>query len=453
MFASQVSTALHPLTEHEAHEIGMEAYIYLYPLVTMELTRQQSTNSAPDQRPGYGPPNRFSHMRAFPDAAFRAVVRPNFDTLYSIAWLDLSSGPVVISVPDTHGRYYLLPMLDMWTDVFASPGQRTSGTQAAHFAIIPPGWNGALPSDVQRIVAPTPTTWIIGRTQTNGPSDYPAVHQIQDGYQITPLAQWGKPQQPSPPIEIDPRVDMTTPTVDQVNALAAPAFFTLGAKLMARHSPHLTDWSTLARLRRIGLEVGRPFDGQTLPASISHALESVPADALQAMRDKLPSLSPVVNGWQMDTDTMGVYGDFYLKRAIIALVGLGANQPEDAIYPLNVADAQGQPLNGDHNYVMRFAKDELPLVNAFWSVTMYDAEGFQVANVLNRFALGDRDSLVYNADGSLDLYLQHEHPGADKEANWLPAPRGPLGVTMRLYAPKPQALDGRWNPPSSTRIQ
>ena len=163
-------------------------------------------------------------------------------------------------------------------------------------------------------------------------------------------------------------------------------------------------------------------------------------------------MARVVNGWQMNTDSMGVYGNFYLKRAIVAMIGLGASQPQDAIYPLNVADADGQPLTGDNDYVLHFEKGELPPVEAFWSVTMYDAEGFQAANPINRFAIGDRDSLSYNNDDSLDLYLQHENPGPQRESNWLPAPRGPLGVTMRLYAPAPQALDGRWNPPPIQRV-
>ena len=155
----------------------------------------------------------------------------------------------------------------------------------------------------------------------------------------------------------------------------------------------------------------------------------------------------------MNTDTMGVYGDYYLKRAIIALVGFGANQPEDAIYPLTLLMRDGKPLLGQHKYVLHFSKEEIPPVNAFWSVTMYDEAGFQVANPLNRFAIGDRDALKYNADGSLDLYLQHDDPGPDKEPNWLPSPpTGTLGVTMRLYAPKPQALDGRWNPPAIKRV-
>jgi hypothetical protein len=164
-------------------------------------------------------------------------------------------------------------------------------------------------------------------------------------------------------------------------------------------------------------------------------------------------MARVVNGWQMNTDTMGVYGDNYLKRAIIAMIGLGANQLDDAIYPLNTSDADGNPLSGEHKYVLHFDKQELPPVNAFWSVTMYDEQGFQVANPINRFAIGDRDNLKYNADGSLDLYFQHENPGADKESNLLPSPpSGTLGVTMRVYAPKAPALDGSWNPPAIKRL-
>jgi hypothetical protein len=166
----------------------------------------------------------------------------------------------------------------------------------------------------------------------------------------------------------------------------------------------------------------------------------------------LPRIAKVINGWQMNADSMGVYGDYYLKRAIVSMIGLGANQPADAIYPLNIADADGQPLDGDHDYVLHFNRDQLPPGAAFWSVTMYDAEGFQAPNSINRFTIGDRDNLGFNQDGSLDLYLQHDSPGHDHEANWLPAPRGPLGVTMRLYAPAPEALDGRWVPPPINRV-
>jgi hypothetical protein len=436
----------------EAHEIGVEAYIYLYPLVTIDVTRRQATNIEAGKRPMFGPMNTFSHARAFPDADFKAVVRPNFDTLYSSGWLDLTREPMIISAPDTGGRYYLLPMLDMWTDVFAVPGWRTSGTQPGQFAVVPPGWQGELPAGVERIAAPTPYVWIIGRTQTNGPKDYEAVHQVQDGFTITPLSRWGQEPQPVT-VKIDPTVDMTTPPLEQVNRMPAGAYFAYAAELMKLHPPHLTDWSTLTRMQRIGLEPGKSFDIETLDPAVKQALERVPSDGLKSMQAKAPTLARLVNGWQMNTDTMGVYGDYYLKRAIVAMMGLGANQPEDAIYPMAFADADGKLPNGDNNYVLHFDKEELPPVDAFWSVTMYDQDGFQAANPLNRFAIGDRDALRYNADGSLDLYLQHESPGPEREANWLPAPRGPLGVTMRLYAPKAAALDGRWAPPALQRVK
>jgi hypothetical protein len=344
----------------------------------------------------------------------------------------------------------MLPMLDMWTDVFATPGSRTSGTQAADFAVVPPGWEGTLPGGVQRIDAPTPYVWMIGRTQTNGPADYEAVRKVQDGFTITPLARLGQAAQPVQ-AEVDPSVDMTTAPLEQVNALSAADYFAYAAELLQLHPPHPTDWSVLARANRIGLQPGQRFDWDTLDRVVQQALEGVPGEALQAMQAKLPTLAPVTNGWLMNTDSIGVYGDYYLKRAIVSMVGLGANPPEDAVYPLAETDADGQPLNGDNDYLLHFNKDELPPVDAFWSVTMYDADGFQVANPINRFAIGDRDQLAYNADGSLDLYLQHEDPGADKQSNWLPAPRGPLGVTMRLYAPQPVVLHGHWAPPPIKR--
>ena len=231
--------------------------------------------------------------------------------------------------------------------------------------------------------------------------------------------------------------------------MSAKQYFALAAELMKVHPPHATDWSMIERIKRVGLEPGKSFSWDTLDPAVRDALGRVPAAAVKAMVAKVPTLARVVNGWQMNTDTMGVYGNFYLKRAIVAMVGLGANQPEDAIYPLNVGDEDGKPLRGENTYVMHFDKAELPPVEAFWSLTMYDADGFQVANPISRFAIGDRDALKFNADGSLDIYIQHTSPGPDRESNWLPAPAtGVLGLTMRLYAPKAPALYGKWSPPA-----
>lgn len=429
---------------------AVEAYVYLYPLVTMEVTRRQMTNANVGERPGTAPVGTFAHVRAFPDAEFKAVVRPNFDTLYSAAWLDLRAEPVVVSLPDTAGRYYLMPMLDMWTDVFAAPGKRTTGTEAGDYAVAAPGWSGEAADGMGVIHAPTPIVWLIGRTQTNGPADYDAVHAVQDGFRLTPLSRWGREAEPVV-FTPDPSVDMSTPPLDQVNGLSGRDFFAFAAELMKVHPPHLTDWSVLSRITRIGLEPGASFDYDDLDADGRAGVDAAPAAALALLHATLPRLARVTNGWQMNTDSMGVYGDFYVKRAIVSMVGLGANQPEDAIYPLNVVDADGKPLDGDNDYVLHFERDELPPVEAFWSATMYDADGFQAANPIDRYAIGDRDALQYNDDGSLDIYIQHETPGAERESNWLPAPRGPLGLTMRLYAPAPEALDGRWNPPPVSR--
>jgi hypothetical protein len=441
-----------PVTEEEAHAIGVDAYLYFYSLITMDVTRKQLTNQEPKPGGIGGPMNSFANVGAFPTADLRVVVRPNFDTLYSSGWLDLTKEPMVVSAPDTGGRYYLLPMLDMWTDVFASPGWRTTGTEAGNFLVTPPGWSGTVPDGFSQIKAPTPYVWIIGRTKTDGPDDYDAVHKIQAGYKITPLSQWGK--EPVPPeVKIDPSIDMKTPPKVQVDTMKAGQFFAYAAELLKMHPPHITDQPIIARLERIGFEVGKDFDLDKADPAIQKGLASAPEDAQKLMAWKVPTMARIANYWSMNTDTMGVYGNYYLKRAIVTQFGLGANLPEDAIYPLNLADSEGKPLDGASNYTIHFDKGEIPPVEAFWSITLYDNDGFQVANSLNRFAVSSWMPFKYNPDGSLDLYFQNESPGADKAANWLPAPKGPFNLTMRLYAPKSAALTGKWNPPPVTKVQ
>jgi hypothetical protein len=448
--SSAAPRAAEPISEQEAHTIAVDAYVYLYPLITMDLTRRQLTNGGQVATPIQSPMNTFANIDAYPTADMKVVVRPNFDTLYSSAWLDLTKEPVVVSVPDTGGRYYLLPMLDMWTDVFASPGWRTTGTGAGNFLVAHSGWSGSAPEGVTRIDAPTPYVWIIGRTKTDGPADYAAVHKIQAALKVIPLSQWGRPLQPIA-AAFDPGVDMKTPPKVQVDAMPAAKYFAYAAELLKLQPPHLTDQPIIARMQRIGLEPGRSFNlAETNPA-VQKALESAPEDARALMAWKLRTVARVANGWSMNIDTMGVYGDYYLKRAIIAQLGLGANLPEDAIYPINLADDAGQPLNGASNYAIHFDKGATPPVDAFWSITLYDGQGYQVANGLDRFAVSSWMKFKYNPDGSLDLYFQNASPGPAKEANWLPAPNGPFNLTMRLYAPKSDALTGKWNPPSVTK--
>jgi hypothetical protein len=433
------------ITEEAARAIAVDAYVYLYPLVLMDLTRKQLTNI--DQKEtGKGPMNIFVSVPTYPPADFKGVVRSNFDTLYSLAWLELTKEPLVVSVPDTDGRYYLLPMLDMWTDVFASPGWRTTGTEAADFLVTPPGWSGQVPEGFTHIAAPTSYVWVIGRTKTDGPADYEAVHKIQAGYKMTPLSRWGKGPEPIT-VKTDPTVDMKTPPMVQVDTMPAGAYFAYAAELLKVHPSHLTDQPIIAQMKRIGIEPGKSFDISKLDPDVRKGLEAAPAEAQALMKWKVPTVARVANYWSMNTDTMGVYGNYYLKRAIVSQLGLGANLPEDAIYPLNLADEAGKPLDGANQYTIHFEKGATPPVRAFWSLTLYDADGFQVGNVLDRFAVSSWMPFRYNADGSLDLYFQSDSPGKNKEANWLPAPKAPFNLTMRLYSPQADALTGKWNPP------
>ena len=439
------------ITEAEAHTIAVDAYVYFYSMISIDVTRRQATNVEPGKMMLFGPANAFASAPAFPAADFRAVVRPNFDTLYSSAWLDMTKEPVVVSAPDTGGRYYLLPLLDMWSDVFASPGWRTTGTQAANYLVTPPGWSGTVPEGMTRISAPTPHVWIIGRVKTDGPADYDAVHKVQSGFKVTPLSDWGKKPQPVE-FKIDPSIDMKTPPKVQVDAMPAGKYFAYAAELLKVNPPHITDEPIIAQMKRIGIVPGESFNIETVPPAVRTAIEEAPAAGQALMAWKVPTLARVANHWSMNTDTMGVYGNYYLKRAIVAQFGLGANLPEDAIYPISLGDETGKPLDGANRYMLHFDKGDTPPANAFWSVTLYDADGFQVANALNRFAVSSWMPFEHNADGSLDLFLQNQSPGKDKEANWLPAPKGEFNLTMRLYAPRSEALTGKWNPPPVTRV-
>src|SRR4029077_5231416 len=230
-------------------------------------------------------------------------------------------------------------------------------------------------------------------------------------------------------------------------------YFAYAAELLKIHPPHITDQLIVAQMKRIGIEPGKSFDMSKADPVTRKALEEAPAAGQKLMEWKIPTLARVANHWSMNTDTMGVYGNYYLKRAIVAQVGLGANLPEDAIYPLNIGDEGGKPLDGANKYIIRFTKDGLPPVDAFWSVTLYDPQGFQVANPLNRFAVSSWMPFKRDADGSLTLYFQNESTGSSRESHVPPAPRGPFNLTMRLYAPKSDALTGLWNPPPVTVAQ
>jgi hypothetical protein len=445
-----------PLSAELAQEIAIDAYIFAFPMVVMEITRRVSTNIPPASGANslriQAPMNRFTHMPRFPDDNFNAVVRPNADTLYSALWFDVSAEPLVISVPDSGGRYYLLPMMDMWTHVFAAPGSRTTGTHAQTIAITGPDWNGDLPEGVRAYRSPTPLGWMIGRTQTNGADDYPAVRNFQAGIEAVPLSAWGNASYQPAEGTFDPALDRRAPS-DQVMSMDASQFFGIFAGLLRTNPPHADDHAMIDRLARVGFVPGEDFDLARLDPGLQAAFEAAPARAQRKLGIAISRTGTLVNGWRMIGHPMGTYGIDYMRRAVIGYFGLGAVPVEDAIYPSALTQADGKPFDSAAKYVMHFERDELPPARAFWSLTMYNEKQLFTANPIDRFAIGDRDKLSFNEDGSLDLYIQRDMPDAEWKSNWLPAPAsGAFSMNLRLYWPTSAVLDGDWAPPAVKRL-
>ena len=441
--------------EAEAFALAAEAYVYGYPLVTMEMTRRVMTNVEKPEGTR-APMGQFVRLREYPTAAYRDVTAPNADTLYTTAWFDLSKEPWIVSVPDMKGRYYLLPMLDGWTDVFQVPGKRTTGTKAQTFAITGPGWSGELPKGVTEYKSPTSLVWLLGRIYSTGtPQDYKEVHALQDKITAVPLSSWGKPYTPEPGT-VDPAIDMKLSVREQVNALDANAYFKLLAELMKTNPPSADDAPMVAKLAKIGIVPGQDFDPSKLEPAVAKGLAKAPKPAQEQIMAWLKEGIAagdfkLENGWAFSTQ-VGTYGTHYMQRALVTAIGLGANRPQDAIYPTSTGPDLLKKYDGSKKYVMRFEKGQLPPVDGFWSLTMYDKDYFFVDNPLNRYTLSARNKLKTNPDGSVDLYIQAESPGKDKESNWLPAPKDEFILMMRLYWPKekpPTILDGSWKIPEA----
>jgi hypothetical protein len=443
-----------PVNALEAEAIATLGYIYGYPLVLMDVMRAQAIT----------PANQFAHTPALPDDAFRDAASPDVDTLSSRAWLDVGREPIVLAIPDMGRRYYAMQVLDAWTNVFAAPGTRTTGNGRAAFAIMGPGWRGEVPSTVDRMKSPTSLVCLIGRTYTAGVRDYDAVHALQRQFQLVPLGAWGK--SPGTPrggradvdadvdrdVDVDADVGSDAPPVVQVEKLGAGTFFARLARLMKANPPAENDEPIVRRLARLGIAAGAPFDPARLPASVADAVDGgVAAARARLSGARLLTLGNVVNGWRIALD-LGRYGTNYEQRAIVALAALGANLPDDAIHPTADVDAAGLPLGGQHRYLLRFSPGMLPPVKAFWSVTMYGEDQFLVENPIGRHALGDRDPMRADPDGTLDMFIQHDDPGPDRRSNWLPAPAGAFNLMMRLHYPKPPVLEGAWSPPAIVRV-
>jgi hypothetical protein len=449
--AAQVSPA-------EAQQIATDAYIYGYSLITTEVTRVQMS-SVPKVEGLKGPPGQFINVPRYPPADYRGVSAPNADTLYSLAWLDLTE-PQVFSHPDMGNRFYLFEVVDLWmSDSESSPSKRTADGKAANYLFTPPGWKGEVPAGVKHFPVATRHMVILGRTYADGTEeDYKAVNALQAQYKITPLSAWGKSYTPVAPPVIDPGYSMTDKPQSVILAMGTEGYFNLMAKLMGGVAPPATDdGAMLANMAKIGIVPGRPFEMSKLDPAVQAALKDIPQSALKKIEGNKDSLGETVDGWVV-TKGLGTYGPAtYTKRAVVAAFGWPANQERDAVYPNTQVDSAGQKLTGANKYTLTFPKDATPPVNGFWSITMYmiDQGWWFVPNPLNKFTVSMRDNPKFNADGSLTLYFQNESPGKDKEANWLPTPKGDFLPMLRMYWPKetsPSILNGSWKVPKVVKV-
>jgi hypothetical protein len=384
------------------------------------------------------------------------VTAPNADTLYTLAWFDVSKEPWIVSIPDMKDRFFLFPMLDGWTTVFQDPGKRTTGTKAQKYAITGPGWSGTLPAGVTEYKSQTGLVWVLGRIYCTGtPEDYKAVHALQDQVSAVPLSAYGKPYKPEPG-KVDAAIDMKTAPRAQVNAMDGATYFKLFADLLKTNPPSAEDAPMVAKLAKIGIVPGQDFDASKLEAPVAKGI----ADAPKHGQEKIGNLKEAIvsgdakveHGWMFFSKT-GLYGTGYRNRALITWYGLGANRPQDAVYPTSEGPDILKKYSGAKKYFVHFKKGELPPAIGFWSITMYDKDYFFVPNALNRYTVSSRSKFKVNADGSIDLYIQKDSPGKDKEANWLPAPADEFVLMMRLYWPSekpPSLLDGTWKPPEVT---
>ena len=429
--------------------LGAEAYLYGYPLVMMETTRLQSAKYI-------GPENQLRLVRQFPNAQFKDVVRPNVDTLYTTAFLSMKEGPWVFEMPANDKRYELMPFMDAWTNVFASPGTRTLGNQGASFLLVGPNWQGQVPKGMTILKSPTDMVWLIGRTQTNGTADFATVHELQNRLSLTKWQQLSDKLpartdlQKLEPSNWQANPKPASPPVAQMKALSTPDFVNRLMQLMVNNPPASEDAPLLVRLAKLEIK-----PGQVVQLSWLNELSFSLGRWIANQRiTKVLNTKPEAGVWSSPPLNLGRYGTDYNTRAAVAMVGLGANLPEDAMYPNTTRDQQGKALNGEHRYRVHFPANALPPVKAFWSITAYGADEFLIDNPLQRFALGDRDPLVFNADGSLDIWIQASPPDQKEAAtNWLPVQRGSdFLLNARLYWPDDTALKGQWKMPAVERL-
>ena len=438
--------------EGEAYIRGMESWVYGYPLVMMDVTRDVLTAApAPNDEGTAAPINQLAKMPHYVSPDFKNVVRISLNSLWTTGWVDLEQEPIVLSVPDTKDRYYVFSMMNMWTDVFGSVGKRTTGTGPGAFLIVGPKWNGTAPAGIkQTFRSPTRYAWLLGQTQANGPDDFAAVNAIQAEYKLTPLSAWGRPYTPPASVPVDGRVDLKVTPPDQVARMDAGTFFNRLAMAMKDNPPYAEDGPALEKLKKLGIEPGKPFDITKVDPKTAEGLNKAVKEVQIKLAESIPKIKNE-NGW-INMTNLGRYGTDYNTRAGVAYMGLGADMREDTVYPTAYVDGDGKPFDSANKYVMRFEQGQFPPTNATWSVSQYKGN-FYERNALDRYVIAPWMPLTFNADGSLDIYLQAESPGKDKEPNWLPTPPGQFNLTLRNYFPKQSGYDGAYKVPPVKKVQ
>ncbi len=435
-----------------AYSLALQAFVYGFPYVYNAFTRYKWTNMPQDPKHvPYSAVNQFWHAQEVIDATYRDGGCPNNDTAYSVAWIDVSNEPIILTIPEiSDDRYWTMEMFCFTSDNFAYVGKRY-GTKAGDYAIAGPGWEGDLPPGVTRVSPDSPTPWfcILGRTVVNGVEDLPNVHAIQAGYKLTPLGYWGMPQDQIPFTR-----DVYKPPLSLVGSDdPLGAWKTLNA-MLAENPPPAHHAILLKQFAEIG--VGPGLDVEQQPTVVKEALQRAAAKGMLLLRQQFMSgvWATIVNGWRYPPADEGRLGDKFLMRsADQSLVGVTANDPEEAVYLVNLTDDHNEPLTGAHKYELTFPAGMTPPVDAFWSLTVYGTDYNFVPNPINRFSIGDRTPGVkQNEDGSTTFYFQAESPGADKESNWLPTGTDAWFPILRLYMPHPQVVNATWECPALKRV-
>ena len=451
-----IPTTTGPPTPAEARQIAAAAYVYGYPLVWTDVYKDhQAAVPAPNATLGVAPINQLArpYQAQLTASSNTPLPFPTYDFGYVQGWLNLTKEPMVLSVPAANGRYYVVQLVDAWQEDLPSLGPRTTGNGSGAFALVGPGWNDTLPANVTKIRVPTNTLLVAGRAQQNGPADLPATVAFLDNFTLTPLSAWGTNYTPPTNVPGNPNVNTTAvrgpASYAEVANMTPSEFYGRMATVMGGNPPHSADKPVVDQIARIGIVPGTPFDWNGLNATMQNAITQGYQDGIREAYAASNGSPGIVhnNGW--DTSYIATYGTNYTLRDAGVMRAAFFNLPQDGLYFQSNTTATGVPYSGANDYVLHFASNSTPPVNAFWSLTMYDSQGYPVPNAINRYTIAlHLGNLTDNPDGSLDIYIQHASPGPNKESNWLPAPSGPFYLVVRAYWPQESLLNGSWVPPA-----